>query len=377
MSQGVDSGQPTHRQRPGLERFSVAVFPCLNHPEHGIAGSGTLFAGHLQNAVLFGSEVVVFPHVRFSSGSLSIPTLRAYDLHELLESQGVPWADGAALFWDQYLARLILHKGELDEFFERMEAEAPGTLPQLENDKNELKAWLEIVTASHKGINLSMPSIGLGEDDFWNIAFPVLRLRDAITERDRMQYALRLCDAILQTEKQPLPNLQWEPLQALAELELALQRVCLPDLSHLPLGEVMHVRDSTEHLLDPVRGELLRLTEVLRKPAHAEWGEGVQREAAHLIDTRIVPLVLEASSFIESEMGKKRRRLALAIGKYVAVVGLGFLVADPTKIITKGIELAAETARAASDVYMGAPLPAKTAQFVLEVDRLVSDVKQT
>ncbi|MEM9670764.1 MAG: hypothetical protein AAF950_17770 [Pseudomonadota bacterium] len=95
----------------------------------------------------------------------------------------------------------------------------------------------------------------------------------------------------------------WKSHQAAQELMNAIQRVLLPDVSELTLEQIKALQDRSKDELDPMRAEMLRLTEDLRKMVGDDWDTNdLAREAENLIATRVEPSVRELNSRIKSDV---------------------------------------------------------------------------
>lgn len=168
---------------------------------------------------------------------------------------------------------------------------------------------------------------------------------------------------------QPVP--QWDARRAAQQLMNALTRVLLPDVSALPIQEIMEVREKVKDELDPMRAELLRLTEVLRQMVKDEEShDEIIREAENLIKTRVEPVVREAARHTEEIMQSRWRQFFQKALTFFGLVGLGFL--NPVFMkdaLQKGIDAAAEGVGALSKIET----ITATARFVLEVRRGLRD----
>lgn len=145
----------------------------------------------------------------------------------------------------------------------------------------------------------------------------------------------------------------------------ALSRVLLPDVSSLPLLEVPELKDKVKDELNPMRGELLRLTEDLRQMVEDEHSEEeVAREAENLISTRVESVLFEADHHLKDELNNKWKRFFRRTGKAVGLYAGGYLGLDFSK------EAFTELLGAIAGVLQGhghwRP-PTATAQFVLEI----------
>ena len=141
----------------------------------------------------------------------------------------------------------------------------------------------------------------------------------------------------------------WNAYCGAHELMMSLSRLLLPDVSDLPVEAIMEIRDRLQDSLDPVRAELLRLTEDLRLIVlNTQNEESISDEADNLIATRVEPLVREASRRADELLNRKWRKLMSGAAKAFGFAGAGF--ADP-RLFTKAIQQTLETgALALADV---------------------------
>jgi hypothetical protein len=146
----------------------------------------------------------------------------------------------------------------------------------------------------------------------------------------------------------------------------SLSNVLLPDISNLPLLEVMQLREDVKDEIEPMRAALLRLTEDLRKMVEDRWSEEeVAREATNLIKTRVEPFVREADQHARDLLRRKWRRFFQGALKAIFFAGAGYLKPDLLKDSLK--EAVNVVASAVSEKDQN-KLPG-AAQFVLEVRR--------
>ena len=81
------------------------------------------------------------------------------------------------------------------------------------------------------------------------------------------------------------PDSRWSSSNAALDLTSALSRVLLPDVSGLPFGALAEMRERLADSLNPMRAELLRLTELLRELVGASVDPVVLRaEAENVIN---------------------------------------------------------------------------------------------
>src|SRR5258708_4526387 len=110
----------------------------------------------------------------------------------------------------------------------------------------------------------------------------------------------------------------WHAHQAAQVLISALSKLLLPDVSHLPLPEVAELKEKVKDQLDPMRAEMLRLTEQLRAVVKEERSSEVMaREAENLIITRVEPIVREAAKHTEEVMKSRWKKLLRGALKFI------------------------------------------------------------
>jgi hypothetical protein len=151
----------------------------------------------------------------------------------------------------------------------------------------------------------------------------------------------------------------------------ALSRLMLPDLSALPLEAIAEVRDRLRDTLDPMRAEMLRLSENLRKVS-ADLGEDeLLRESEELIATRVEPVVRMASARARDLAKKKWRKFFVGLARTFGFAGAGFL--NPS-LLTKALEEVLSTGAAISEMKETSEEPTKaSATFVIEARRVIAE----
>lgn len=158
----------------------------------------------------------------------------------------------------------------------------------------------------------------------------------------------------------------WKPYQATQVLLENLTRILLPDVGSLPLEEILEWRDRAKDELGPVRGQMQRLSELLRtRTEESNDLETLHREAKNLIITEVEPTVLEARS--------RLKELQSAWNKGTLANVVGWLTLLPYAI-SKG-SLSAGAAAKAVDIAIKAvneqsPLSAQPAiaRMVLKIE---------
>lgn len=166
---------------------------------------------------------------------------------------------------------------------------------------------------------------------------------------------------------------RWNTYYAAHELMMSMSRLLLPDISNLPVDAIVELRSQLQDSLDPVRAELLRLTEELRKVAVTAQDRGtITIEADNLIAARVEPLVRDANRRANELLDRKWRRLLAGAAKAFGFAGAGFL--DP-KLFAKAIQQSLETgALTLADVEDETKSLRATSQFVLLARRLAAKV---
>lgn len=162
----------------------------------------------------------------------------------------------------------------------------------------------------------------------------------------------------------------WKAHNAAQSLQSAVSKLLLPDISVLSVEEIFELKDMLSTSLDPMRAELLRFTEDLRKmvSANADADE-IEREAVNLVATRVEPVVREADHRTRELAKKKWRKFYEALAKAFGFAGASLI---DSKMIAKAVQ---QTLEAGAVVLAKpedqTPQPKMTAQFVLEARSLL------
>ena len=162
------------------------------------------------------------------------------------------------------------------------------------------------------------------------------------------------------------PDEPWNAYKATVELQSAVSNLLLPDVSDLPLSEIFEIRDRTRDMLDPMRAELLRFTEILRQMVKDARNDpdSFRHEAENLVRTRIEPVVREAGHRTRQLAEQKWRKLFTGAAKVLGLTTASLI--DP-KLYAKAVAQTVETgALAFQSPEDKGPDPRVTAQFVLE-----------
>lgn len=164
------------------------------------------------------------------------------------------------------------------------------------------------------------------------------------------------------------PN-SWTPHQYALELMNAMQQIHLPDVSTLELGQIKDLHDRAKDELEPMRAEMLRLTEDLRKMIGDDCDTTkLAREAENLIATRVEPPIRELRSRINSDLELTKRGYKEHLLKSIGLLGVGFLTHEPKKAIT---DVLSDTISFLASKWVELPLPKAStaaARFVIEID---------
>ena len=141
----------------------------------------------------------------------------------------------------------------------------------------------------------------------------------------------------------------WNVNSAVAELQTAISRLYLPDVAGLPLDLIMEMRDRLASSLDPMRAEMLRLTEELRRcviGANEPSMRSAQSEAANLIRTRVEPVIREVDQRARDLAHSRLRTFLVGAPKVLGIFGAVFM--DPSgfswALVGKAAQSLGETA---------------------------------
>jgi hypothetical protein len=132
----------------------------------------------------------------------------------------------------------------------------------------------------------------------------------------------------------------------------------------LPLEAIVELRDRLRDSLDPMRAEMLRLTETLRTlVAEKTDASNVQNEARNLIATRVEPVAREAARRANEMASAKWRSLFRSGAKAFGFTGAAFF--NPA-MLGKAISQTLETAaNAFADPDQPQDAMKATAEYVL------------
>src|SRR5262249_42544315 len=141
-------------------------------------------------------------------------------------------------------------------------------------------------------------------------------------------------------------------------------------VSDLPFEAIFEIRDQTSDVMDPMRAELLRLTEDLRKLVEDESDvRAIEAEAKNLVHTRIEPVVREADHRAREMAAKKWRKFYVELANTFRLAGASYF---DHRLIVKAIEQGIRTTDVALDrTEQKGPGPRSTAQFVIEARTVI------
>jgi hypothetical protein len=167
---------------------------------------------------------------------------------------------------------------------------------------------------------------------------------------------------------------KWNAYEGAAHLQWALSRLLLPDVSSLPFEVLMELRELCKDSLNPMRAELLRLTDDLRKLVEdSKSPDAIREEAMNLVATRVEPVVREADYRTREFAEQKWRKLYTGAAKAFGFAGASLL---DSKLIGKAIQQTLETSALALDKAEDKTQgPRMTAQFVLQAHSLIRERK--
>jgi hypothetical protein len=167
----------------------------------------------------------------------------------------------------------------------------------------------------------------------------------------------------------------WSTDRAASDLFQAMSALLLPDVSDLPLEGIADMRDKLNPTLDPMRAEILRFTEDLRRSINDQLltPSLLAAEARNLIATRVEPVVREAHHRTREMAQNKFRKLFANAAEAFGFAGAAFI--DP-KMIAKAVKKTLETgALAFADAEDDVAQPRATAQFLLQAHTLIPELR--
>jgi hypothetical protein len=170
-------------------------------------------------------------------------------------------------------------------------------------------------------------------------------------------------------------NSVWDAYGAAINLTGAMSGLFLPDVADLPIDAIVELRDHVAPALNPMRAEMLRLTEALRGMVDSGAGaETIQREARNLIAVRVEPIVREAAVRADELSKKKWRKFYAGI---VKTLGFGAAAYLSPSMISKAVGEALATAADVIEMSKeSAPATGATAEFVLSARAFLIDNQQ-
>jgi hypothetical protein len=204
-----------------------------------------------------------------------------------------------------------------------------------------------------------------------SVVIPILELSDVLKGAAGLPKFINRIKETLESSRCYVGSLvtggrEWNTYSGVTHLQWALSDLLLPDFQDLPFGAIVELRESCGDVLNPMRAELLRLTEILREIVehYKDDGATIESEARNLIATRVEPIVREADQRTRELADRKWRKLYTGAAKAFGFAGASFF--DP-KLIGKAIQQTLETgALMLKDEEDKNPHPKITAQFALQ-----------
>jgi hypothetical protein len=326
----------------------------------------------LASALLYGNNVIWLP--------LDLPLLMAAATESLAPKS---LSEGAAAVLKHHVKPLIEELHSLVETSSDFSIIIPNSLMQ--KPGAELRAAIAAFSQESEGILKDLPPPPKGHEEYGE---GIVKLLKEEIEKKAFRALVRNSMSLAYGDSEEIVDLlgrthacilgsdcpykvsfpaHWDAHKAAHQLMSALSSVLLPEVSSLPISAVGELREKIKDDLDPVRAELLRLTEYLREIVDEEASEDeVAREAANIVKTRVEPVVREASRHTREILNNRWRNFFQGAIKFIGLAGLGFLNTIFFKdAIKQGVNLAADAAVIAQDVHA----PTASARFVLEVRR--------
>lgn len=169
------------------------------------------------------------------------------------------------------------------------------------------------------------------------------------------------------------PPQRWQTHQAAQTLMNAMSKVLLPDISRLSFDDVKGLQERAIDELEPMRAEMLRLTQDLRNMLGESWKtEDLAREAENLIATKVEPAVRELNSRIKTDI-KETGSSYLAQGlKFITLCGVGWLFRKQEyseKALIDGANFIADKIPDLPTLKASTP----SSRFVVEIQKGVSE----
>jgi len=159
----------------------------------------------------------------------------------------------------------------------------------------------------------------------------------------------------------------WSTYEAAQSLMNAMQRVLLPDVSELSFEQLEVLRDKAKDELEPMRAEMLLLTEDLRKMVGQDYDtNNLAREAENLIATRVEPSVRDLNSRIRSDVKQFGMSVLVDATNAICLMGFGRIF-QKSEYIEQGL---IDLVNATAEKFPNLPtLKADTAssRFVIEI----------
>ncbi|MGA3237018.1 MAG: hypothetical protein ABSG03_11975 [Bryobacteraceae bacterium] len=108
-----------------------------------------------------------------------------------------------------------------------------------------------------------------------------------------------------------------------------MSRLLLPEVSTLPISALAELRDKLSGVLVPMRAEILRFIDELRKAVGDEPEQSaLQAEADILVAVRVEPVVREAAVRTREPIDQKCRKLYTGAAKAFGLAGAALVDTD-------------------------------------------------
>ncbi|WP_462247388.1 hypothetical protein [Ekhidna sp.] len=159
----------------------------------------------------------------------------------------------------------------------------------------------------------------------------------------------------------------WSPYKAvdIIQKQLVSTRI-LPDISSLHLAEIVELKSMLSYHFDPLRAELLTMTESLRSMLNDNISEeNINREATNLIITRVEPVLRNYATLVDSELKNKYRKYLKKGARMLGFAGLGLFFPQAFAWAMKdSIDLVSDSLSESMDIKPAT----ETARFAIKMD---------
>jgi hypothetical protein len=212
-------------------------------------------------------------------------------------------------------------------------------------------------------VQLPMPKGAPGHDEAMNLA-----IQNSIAAK------VDECQVFIGEGWFDVPAQNWNSYIAADALMRGMSRLLLRDVSSLPIDGIMELRHKLKDSLDPMRAEMLGLTEDLRKIVGSSRDPNLlTAEVENLIATRVERVIRDADRRANELLQKKWRKLLAGAAKAFGFAGAGFL---DQKLLGKAVQQTLETgALALSPADDHGVSMSETSQFVLRARRLTDRLR--